>query len=183
MVAAMAVAGATGAWAEDEFNRRGAFVGAGGSYEVEAFQNGTRTGDFGNSLGFNVRGGYRVNDYFAAEGIYEYADDFGSDRTFSNEKLQTNLFTGNGKLIVPLGRFQPFLEAGLGFLDANRSGRTEGEKLADHGFNLAGRVGGGMDLWATRNVSLFLDASYVIPMKEIADLQYFSFGWGARYNF
>src|SRR5689334_22195136 len=51
--------------ADDEFNRKGAFAGAGASFEIPAFQ-GILTGRGGDSWGFNVRGGYRFNEYVAA---------------------------------------------------------------------------------------------------------------------
>jgi len=168
--------------AEDEFNRPGPYVGLGGSYLVEGFQDRTGRGDFGNSLGFNARGGYRFNDFFAAEGIYEYGDDFGSGR-LANSDIQTNAFTVNGKLLLPLERFQPYLEGGVGFLNANADGPVANSAFDASGTSFAGRFGSGVDVWATENVSLFLDASYTIPVDEVSDLYYFSFGWGARYNF
>ena len=51
------------------------------------------------------------------------------------------------------------------------------------GTNFAGRFGGGVDLFATENVAIFLDASYTMPIHEVSDLYYFSFGWGAKYVF
>ena len=58
----------------DVYNRPGPYVGVGGSYTVPGFQGGARSADFGDTLGFNVRGGYRVNEYWAFEGLYEYGD-------------------------------------------------------------------------------------------------------------
>jgi opacity protein-like surface antigen len=170
------------AGADDEFNRPGPYVGLGGSYLVEGFQDRTASRDFGNSLGFNARGGYRINDFFATEAIYEYGDDFGSDRRLGGS-IQTNVFTVNGKLLLPLGRFQPYLMGGVGFLNANADGPIRNIGADASGTSFAGRFGGGVDLWATEHVSLFLDTSYTIPVDEVSDLQYFSFGWGARYNF
>lgn len=173
---------ATPARAADEFNRPGPYVGLGGSYLVEGFQNESANGDFGNSLGFNARGGYRINDFFAAEAIYEYADDFGSHR-FGNSDIQTNAFTVNGKLLLPLGRFQPYLMGGVGVLNADADGSVRATRFEADGTGFAGRFGSGVDLWATEHVSIFLDASYTIPIGEVSDLNMFSFGWGGRYNF
>ena len=33
---------------------------------VPGFQDGARSADFGDTLGFNVRGGYRLNEYWAS---------------------------------------------------------------------------------------------------------------------
>ena len=171
------------AHAEDEFNRPGPYVGLGGSYMVSGFQDQTAAGDFGNTLGFNARGGYRFNDYLAAEGIYEYGDDFGAHRIFPGAGIQTNAFTVNGKLLLPLGRFQPYLSGGVGFLNANADRAISRTSLDADGTSFAGRFGGGVDLWATEHVSLYLDAAYTIPVDEVSDLYHFSFGWGGKYSF
>ena len=64
--------------ADDEFNRRGAFVGGGASYGFEGFQGATGRADFGDSWGYNLHGGYRFNEILAAEVVHEYFDDFGA---------------------------------------------------------------------------------------------------------
>jgi len=53
----------------DEFNQRGGYVGLGANYLVSSFQGVAGKLDFGNTGGFNIRGGYRFNEYLAAEGI------------------------------------------------------------------------------------------------------------------
>ncbi|HZR81566.1 MAG TPA: outer membrane beta-barrel protein [Candidatus Binatia bacterium] len=174
---------ATTARAEDEFNRPGPFVGLGMNYAVPGFQGATGRADFGDSLGFNARGGYRLNEFFAAEGIYEYVDDFGAGDRFANADIQTNTFTLNGKLILPLQRFQPYLEGGVGFLNANGDVRIEGRRASNSGTSFAGRVGGGIDFFATEKISLYADTSYTMPVDEVRDLYTFNLGWGARYNF
>lgn len=162
---------------ESDFNRPGAYAGLGGVYAVSAFQ-GSLKNEFGNSMGFQARGGYRFDPFFALEGLYEYGDTFGVKRT--NGSIWTNHASVNGKLILPLDRFQPYLSGGFGFLNANPS-RDGGNSL----WTAAGRFSGGTDLAITENVALFLDAAYVIPAGSGigGDLQYFSFGWGGKYLF
>jgi len=174
---------ASSARAEDEFNRPGAYAGVGGSYMVSGFQDGATAGDFGDTLGFNVRGGYRVNDFWAFEGIYEYGDDFGARQVFPGERIRTNAFTGNAKLLLPLGRFQPYLMAGAGFLNANADRGLKRTGWDVDGTNFAGRFGGGFDLYATEHVALYMDAAYTMPINEVSDLYHFSFGWGGKYVF
>ncbi len=164
------------AHAEDDFNRPGAFAGLGGTYSVSTFQ-GPLKDVFGNSLGFQARGGYRFDEIFAVEGIYEYNDNFGVKG--ASGSFWTNNLTVNGKLILPLERFQPYLSGGVGFLNAEPHGSGDGQ------WAFAGRFSGGTDVAFTENVALFLDAAYVIPAggSTIGELQYFSFGWGAKYLF
>ena len=51
-----------------------------------------RGADFGDTLGFNVRGGYRLNEDWAFEGLYEYGDDFGAHQVAPGADIQTNTF-------------------------------------------------------------------------------------------
>jgi opacity protein-like surface antigen len=169
--------------AEDEFNRPGPYVGVGGSYMVSGFQGGAANGDFGDTLGFNARGGYRLNDFWALEGIYEYGDDFGARQVAPGASIQTNAFTVNGKLMLPLGRFQPYLEGGVGFVNANADRSLRETKWNVDGTNFAGRFGAGVDVYATENIALYTDAAYTIPIGDVNDLYHFSFGWGAKYVF
>lgn len=167
----------------DVFNRPGPYVGVGGSYMVSGFQGGAQSADFGDTLGFNVRGGYRLNEYWAFEGLYEYGDDFGAHQVVPGGDIQTNTFMGSAKLIVPLGRFQPYLSGGVGLVNANADKSLRRTNWDVDGTNFAGRFGGGVDLYATENVAVYLDASYTMPIHEVSDLYHFSFGWGAKYVF
>jgi len=168
---------------QDEFNRPGPYLGVGGSYMISGFQGAAKSGDFGDTLGFNARGGYRLNDYWALEGIYEYGDDFGARQVTPHAKIQTNSFTLNGKLLLPLGRFQPYLEGGVGVLNANADLPLRQTNWNVDGTNFAGRFGAGVDLYATENIALYLDSAYTIPIGDVNDLYHFSFGWGAKYVF
>lgn len=162
---------------DDDFNRPGAYAGLGGVYAVSAFQ-GRLKGLAGNSMGFQARGGYRFNEFIALDGLYEYVDDFGAKR--GSGGIWTNHASVNGKLILPLDRFQPYLSGGIGFLNANATGGN-----VDGLFTFAGRFSAGTDLAITEHVALFLDAAYLVPAGggAISDLQYFSFGWGGKYLF
>jgi opacity protein-like surface antigen len=173
--------------AADPFNRPGAFVGLGMNYGVPGFQD-TGGVSFGDSLGFNVRGGYRFNEFVAVEGIYEYMDDFGTGRqrvagSTVTEDTKTNAFSINGKLLLPLGRFQPYLSGGIGFLNADAELKLDGRHFNGSGTSFAGRFAGGVDVWATDHISLYAESAYTMGTDTLSDLYYFNVGWGARYNF
>jgi len=159
---------------DNEFNRPGAYAGLGGVYAVSAFQ-GDLKNRTGNSMGFQARGGYRFDEIFALEGLYEYVDNFGAKE--ANVGIWTNHASVNGKLILPLDRFQPYLSGGIGFLNANSGGQDR--------WAFAGRFSAGTDLALTEHVALFLDAAYLLPGGGgvATDLQYSSFGWGGKYQF
>lgn len=184
-------------FAEDEFNRPGAYVGLGASGLISTFQGVLGRLHYGNTAGFSVHGGYRLNEFVAFEGMYEYGNDFGrSGRTLfdhqfvaRNSSIQTNLFAGTTKLILPLGRFQPYLDGGIGLLNVNGNVNVEDERTGQthnggtSGTGLAGRFGGGLDVFLTENWSVFLDNAYTIPATGPVNVYYYSFGVGGRYNF
>ena len=45
------------------------------------------------------------------------------------------------------------------------------------------RFGGGIDLYATKNVVVTVGADYVLPFDDLKDLDYISIGWGIEYRF
>src|SRR5437899_1007884 len=109
--------------AGDEFNRPGPYVGLGAAGGLSQF--GGTLQNFGDSAGFNARGGYRFNDYLAIEGLYEYMDEFGSSQKFSSgtkvtTHFQTNNFSLMSKVILPtlgITRLQLYVSGGIGFLN------------------------------------------------------------------
>ena len=179
--------------AEADYGRPGPFFGIGASYQVPAFQ-GILTGRGVDTWGFNARGGYRFNDFLAAEGLYEYGSFSASARDPGTGArvgidVQSNLVMGGGKLIVPLERFQPYLWGGFGLLAGSGTvtvtgvNATAADQPAANGGGFAGRVATGFDLHVTREIALFSEASYVMPATGPTNLYYFSLGLGARYVF
>ncbi len=184
---------ASPAFATDAFNRPGPYVGLGMAGGFPEFNGVAR--DSGDSPGFNVRGGYRFNDYVAVEALYEYMNDFGtrrrdffSDRATGN--LSTNNFNVMGKLFVPIpgvDTLQPYVSGGLGFLNvdgADRLHATDGTlRRIESGTELAGRVDGGVDYYLTHRIATFLDAGYVMPTEQLDHLHYISLSLGVKYRF
>ena len=172
--------------ADDEFNRRGAFVGGGVSYGLSAFQGTAGRQDFGDSLGYNLHAGYRLYDFLAVEAVHEYFDDFGADLGADGD-VHVRTFTGtaNVKLLLPLDRFQPYLTGGIGFLFAERSGSAKrlGIDSSDHGAAFIGRVAGGFDIFVHRNFSIYGEVAYTMPTGGLSDLYDVSVGSGLKYNF
>jgi len=165
-----------------DFTHPGPFAGLGFNWQVQGFQGPFRGQDYGNSWGFNGRGGYRFLDWFAAEAIVEYADKFGPNAANAqSDNLSLLSSTVNAKFILPLERFQPYLEAGAGFLYAN-DGRGFINSVQNRDFGFAGRLGAGIDLYLTKHVSLFVDNSWTMTTDNTQDLYFYSLGGGGRYN-
>ncbi len=87
-------------------------------------------------------------------------------------------------------RFQPFATVGFGYLTLDAFGKE---------WDFAGRLGGGLDVYVTRNIVISVDATYVLPTSDSLcagfddlptaasckgdDLDYLSVGWGLLYRF
>jgi Outer membrane protein beta-barrel domain len=173
-----------------DYTRPGLYLGLGASGGLEDFGGGRSA--FGDSAGFTFRVGYRLAPYFAVEGLYEYMDDFGfATTTLTGRRARVDIRTDNfslmGKAILPLGFVQPYLSGGVGFLNADSTAKLRGlrRELRGRGFasEFAGRVGAGLDLFATPQLALTLDSGYVLPTDRLEDFNYISFGMGVRYTF
>lgn len=168
---------------EGEFTRHGPYAGLGFKWQVPGFQGRFRDQNYGNSWGFDARGGYRFFDWFAAEAIVEYADEFGPRAPGTTAKsLSFVETTVNAKFIVPIERFQPYLTTGVGFLYAN-DGSGFINSVEDRDFGFAGRIGAGIDFYLTPHVSVFVDNGWTMTTDNTEDLYYYSLGGGARYSF
>jgi opacity protein-like surface antigen len=190
---------------KEDFARRGWFVGVAGSYAINTFEDDAES-DFqrvlgpdvnlsvDDSFGFNGRVGYRCHRRFSAEVEVEWLDGFKSDLTqpgfdqLAKVDYEPIVVTTNVKGYLLTGRYQPFLLVGAGAMTADMKLR-EPVGLAFTGLNSESdtafvmRFGGGIDLYATENVVLSVDADYVLPLGNLDALDYITIGWGIQYRF
>ena len=183
---------------QDEFARRGWLIGVAGSYAIETFESDLQDAvgfsvdlSVDNSLGFNGRVGYRCHRWLSAEVEVEWLNGFDSDVSVAGIGIaridfEPVVVTANVKGYILTGRYQPFLLVGGGVMTAETKypdfvppgvprSRTENE--------FAMRFGGGIDLYATKNVVVTVGADYVLPVSSLSDLDYISIGWGIEYRF
>jgi len=180
---------------EDDYARSGLYIGFAGSYAIYTEledHNEDRfllalgyavNVDIENPIGFSTRVGYRVTPFFALEGQFEFL----SKANFSVNginlfKFDSWILTANSKLYLLPDRLQPFLLAGLGFMEIEVED-TFGIGVEDPSMEFAARLGGGVDYYATRNIVLSIDVSYVLPTGDIDRSDFVSFGWGLQYRF
>jgi opacity protein-like surface antigen len=190
---------------EDDFARRGWFVGVAGSYAFATFEDDVESNfaktlgpavdlSVDDSFGFNGRVGYRCNRRFSAEVQTEWLDGFDADLTqprvdpLANVSLEPLVVTANLKGYLLTGRYQPFLLVGAGAMTVDTKVRDSVglafTGLADDSENaFAMRFGGGIDLYATEHVVVSLEADYVFPFGRLDDLRYVMIGWGVQYRF
>lgn len=173
--------------ADTEYTRPGGYIGLGGSYALDRSAISDLTE---NSIGLTTRLGYRFTPNFAAEGQFEWVDGFDVGVAGVDVgRLETWSLTANLKGLLMTGRIQPFGLIGLGvlrtrFVDAGAGLPPPFDTLSNvtsSGFAM--RFGGGIEFYATRNIVVSFDASYVLPTGSVQDLDYGSFGFGAQWRF
>lgn len=119
---------------DDPFDRPGFYVGVGGSYQFNVFQDDIEDvlqdelegsflegADFSidDSGGINARVGYRAASFFAIELEYEWIDKYDIEGSLAGESgnlygIEGHTLTANTKWFIPFWRIQPYLLLGGG---------------------------------------------------------------------
>lgn len=175
---------------EVDYARTGLYVGAsilGGSYLNLTDQLAKSTQDdleSDPSLGFDVYVGYRIHRFVAIEAEFEMLPSSDIDTNSSGTLSEVESLTGsvNAKFFAPLGRFQPFLLAGVGVADIeNQPSSDVNVWVSDT--EVMGRFGGGADIYITKNVVAHFSVEYIRPGGNLDDFDYMSYGTGLQYRF
>ncbi len=157
----------------EHFGRPGWYVGGGFTWAFENFdfdEVNAYTGvdlSASGSPGFDVRGGYRINEFVAIEADFQYYADFDVDAAgFDVLSADAFSFFGSVKGYPLSGRVQPYGLFGIGVLRA--------ELEDDLGFGVSGddaaftlRFGGGLDVYVTEHVLLNLDVGYLLVPTDM----------------
>lgn len=209
---AASIAQAGTAQDEKDFGRPGFYIGAAGSYTHNFFDDQIDDAfedlvpakvdvDIDDSFGISARVGYRVASFIAFELQYEWIDNFKTEVTspaFSGAKATIDItghaLTLNTKLIAPLWRIQPYLLVGAGYAlydsDTNSVAKALGIKGGDES-GFAGRLGGGIDWYLTRNLVLATDVTVLLTTQDfkqpdtgdVDNLYYLSMSAGLQWRF
>ena len=120
---------------DDPFDRPGFYIGLGGSYQVNLFEDRIEDElndaldptdsfpdgklDIDDSGGLNATAGYRVASFFAVELEYEWVDEYDFDASLGGASgtlysIEGHSLTFNTKLIAPIWRTQPYFLLGGG---------------------------------------------------------------------
>jgi opacity protein-like surface antigen len=190
---------------EEGYDRRGFYLGLSASYARENFNDSDvddlreKTGtikvlslenDDDDVFGVMGRGGYRCHPYVSTELQFEWLDEFEGSGMMSDDggppesfrsKLEPFVMTANVKGHLLTGRFQPFGLLGVGFMRLEAKGRAA--SFRETNVDVAMRFGGGLEFYATENVVVSAEASYLMPTGELNGLDYYSIGLGLQYRF
>lgn len=159
----------------DDFTRAGWYLGAGGTWAPHWWKAPEKALDSPavkthNSFGFNVRGGYRVKRWLAAELEYEWLEGFDNEVAGTTVfDLSTHVITANAKFLCPaLNRFQPYVLFGAGVAIFEIDDQyLWGAGLENTSTGFAARATAGLDVYITKNWLLNIEAGAVIPTNEV----------------
>jgi len=178
------------------------YIGVGGSYSIENFQEGL---DPDNAWGFNAKLGYRFHKYVALQFDYDYLSGFDESQkagftiggdTFDvagkyEVDVQTFMLSLKGYFGIDPYGIRPFVIVGGGVMhadaDVKLSVAAPGISMKTHSStdetDGCVKLGAGLDWFLGENVSLGLEGSYVWGLGDLDDLQYFNIGVGVAYHF
>jgi outer membrane protein OmpA-like peptidoglycan-associated protein len=175
------------------------YVGFSGLYAIENFDvdeeyPGIRTNlNPTNSWGVAGRLGYRFHPNFAAEIGVDWYENFEFEGIEDSDPIRAedgwSVWT-NGKLYPLPYRIQPYLLGGAGLLHMDRQVNLgflppqEEVGLSDEeDLSFAGRFGLGLDFYVLPEIVLNLEASYVLPVGDLNELQFIPLTFGVQYRF
>jgi len=162
-----------------DYARSGGYVGGG----ILGAINATEADELGDSLGFDLRGGYRFNRYAAVEGQLGYFDNFGGNFGAADVDLKALTGTVNVKGFLLPGRVQPYAQVGIGATHLHAEAHFLGTTVAeDSSTEFTFRGGGGVDVYLIPQVSLYTDVSYVLLSGDLGG-GFVPFVFGAQYHF
>lgn len=156
-----------------EYSRPGGYLGVGGAY---ALQNFSIPGGQDDAASIAFRGGYRGEPWLAVELLGEVLTTFEGTGPLDND-VRGYAVTVNAKVLAPLGRVEPWLEAGVGLLDMDQDRRSHRQE------DFVFRSAVGLDLHVTPHWAVYGEAAYLLPTGDVERYDYATFGGGLLYRF
>ena len=172
------------AFAQDTvYTRPGPYLGVHG---FAAFENFNEV-DFDDGAGSGIRAGYRLHPHFATELQFDHYEDFDIDESFVDGEVDGYSISAQAKYLFPLPgeRIQPFFFLGAGLLhgDLDDSIPIAGVSVSGDTNEFFWRVGAGVDLYATENVVVGVEAVYNFPTGDLDDFEFWTLGAVLAYRF
>jgi opacity protein-like surface antigen len=165
----------------EEFARSGGFVGGGFLGALNETDFADLTGD---SLGFEVRGGYRFHRHFAVEGQVTYTHNIGGDFGATEFNFETVTGTVNLKGYLLPGRVQPYALVGIGGTHAHLETEVFDTTVSEDSTNaFTFRGGGGIDIYLAPSVHLYTEATYLLLTGDFDGDGMIPIVFGAQYRF
>jgi opacity protein-like surface antigen len=134
---------------------------------------------------------------FSAEFVYDYFTDFSWSQTTRisgvpvtfDEKVKIMTFMIVGKLSPDIGSevVRPYITAGAGMMkgDVDATVSVAGYRWAgsDYDNDACAKIGAGVDFYATKNISIGIEGSYVMGFGNMDIIKYANLNLGVAYHF
>jgi len=161
----------------EDFGRDSLYGGLGLIYGVANFNNNKFLpgSDSSNTLGMDVRAGYRFHPNLAAEANFQWLNNFEFKKDGTKVESSPRTFTANIKGYPLTGRFQPYGVGGIGILYERTTGRDNLQEFM-------GRVGLGLDVFVTNNIVANIEFAYGLPIGDLDEYHYFPIVFGIQYH-
>jgi len=159
-------------------------IGVGGSRLYENIDTGANPINFEESMGFNLKLGYRFSDALEGEIEYLFIDGFdGSVAGIEAFELDGYAVTANVKWYPATGKVQPYCLVGAGFADLEASVAYEDTNESESDWGAVFRAGGGVDFYAAEDVLFFAEVSYYFTRGNIEDCDFMPVTLGVKHTF
>jgi len=178
----------------------GFYVGAGGSYAVENFDDDDDDFDdinYDNSWGINAKVGYHLHELLDLEFNYDYLNKFEVDDSSTvlgtrfdvdiDVEVMTYMLTLKGFFPIASEKVKLSVVAGGGLMyaDADRKVRIAGTSTSSSDDEIDGcaKFGLGFDYFLTQNFSAGIEGNYTLGFGNLDEIRYFNFTLGVAYHF
>lgn len=165
----------------------GFYVGVGGNY---AFENLDDVGDVDIDAvwGINARAGYQFNKLFSVEFVYDYLDKFSADDVDAGVQIMTFIIAGKISPNIGSEIVRPYITAGAGLMHGEIDSifyidGFEPIKESRSDDNFCAKIGAGIDFYATKNISIDIEGSYVMGFDTMDWIKYVNLNLGVAYHF
>lgn len=198
----------TSSYGADAAASKSWYVGIGGSWAIENFDTDDLEDDllnlvdvdFDDGWGGSATIGYHVNDNCSIAFVYSYLTDFEWDESIGgtgvidiDSDLDVMTFMLEGKYSMT-GDVSPYVVLGAGAMYADWDGDVTVYAApiasgSESDTQVCGKVGLGVDWWATPEVTIGLEGSYVFGFSDHdfdgaeIGIRYFNIGLGVAYHF
>ena len=166
----------------------GFYVGAGGSYAVENFDDDDddfKDINYDNSWGINAKVGYHLHELLDLEFNYDYLNKFEVDDSSTvlgtrfdvdiDVEVMTYMFTLKGFFPIASEKVKLSVVAGGGLMYADADSDDEIDGCAKFGL--------GFDYFLIQNFSAGIEGNYTLGFGDLDEIRYFNFTLGVAYHF
>jgi len=142
--------------------------------------------NFDNTFGFQIRGGYVMNNYISAEAMLEYVFPFETDSSTEKVEIDVIHLALQSKIRYPQqGPIQPYGLIGLGIMNTQMNAEIsfDGSNIQETEWGFSTKIGAGVDIYITHNIFSNLELSWTKGMGNVDHVQYPAFIVGGNYQF